>query len=73
MNHPGPGYLLPELLMGTVTVVAVALFGLRRAIRRAGLPVRDRRRAFWSGSALLVVALIPTLVDQKRRASRRIR
>jgi hypothetical protein len=54
MNHPGPGYLLPEVLIGTVTVVAVALFGLHRAVSGAGLPVRDRRRAFWSGSALLV-------------------
>src|ERR1700722_14601688 len=54
MNHPGPGYLLPEVLIGTVTVVAVALFGLHRAGCRAGLPGRDRRRAFWSGSALFV-------------------
>ncbi len=61
MNHPGPGYLLPELLIGTVTVVAVALFGLHRAIRRTGLPVQDRRRAFWSGSALLVGWLFAAL------------
>jgi hypothetical protein len=49
-----PGYLLPEVLIGTVAVVAVALFGLHRALRRAGLPVRDQRRWFWSGSVLLV-------------------
>jgi hypothetical protein len=54
MNHAGPGYLLLEILIGTVTVVAVALFGMHRALRRTGLPVRDRRRAFWGGSALLV-------------------
>jgi hypothetical protein len=54
MNHAVPGYLLPEVLIGTVTVVAVTLFGLDRALRRAGLPVRDQRRGFWSGSVLLV-------------------
>jgi hypothetical protein len=54
MNHAVPGYLLPDVLIGTVTVVAVALFGLHRALSRAELPVRARRRGFWSGSALLV-------------------
>jgi hypothetical protein len=54
MNYPGPSYLFPEVLIGTVTVVAIAVFGLHRAVSRAGLPVRDRSRAFWSGSALLV-------------------
>jgi hypothetical protein len=53
--------LLPEVLIGTVTVVAVALFGLHRAVRRAGLPARDRGRAFWSGSALVVVWLFAAL------------
>jgi len=54
MNYPGPGYLLPNILIGSVVVVAVVLFGLYRALSRAGLPVRERRRAFWGVSALLV-------------------
>ena len=61
MNHSGPGYLVPEVLIGTVAVAAAALFGLYRAVSRAGLPVRDRRRAFWSGSALLVAWLFAAL------------
>ena len=56
-----PSYLLPEILIGTVTVVAVALFGLHRALRRAGLAVRDRRRGFWGGSVLLVAWLFAAL------------
>ena len=54
MNHPGASYLLPDILIGTVMVVAVLLVVLQRALTRAGLPIRERRRAFWSGSALLV-------------------
>ena len=62
MNHLGPSYLLPEILIGTVMVVAVALFGLQRALGRAELQVRDRRRAFWTGSALLVAWFFAALV-----------
>jgi hypothetical protein len=62
MNQLAPNYLLPETLIGTVTVVAVALLGLHRALRRAGLPARDRSRAFWSASALLVAWFFAALV-----------
>jgi len=62
MNHPVPGYLLPNILIGTVTVVAVALFGLHRALSRAGWPIRDRKHAFLSGSALLVGWFVAALV-----------
>ena len=54
MNNPVPGYLLPDILIGTVTVVAVALFGLQRALRRAESQVPETSRAFWTASALLV-------------------
>jgi hypothetical protein len=54
MNNLAPSYLLPDILIGTVAVVAVALFGLHRAVSRAEFQVQDRKRAFWSGSALLV-------------------
>jgi hypothetical protein len=62
MTHPIPGYLLPDILIGTVAVVAVALFGLHRALSRAGLPVRDRRQAFWGISALLVAWFFGALI-----------
>jgi hypothetical protein len=55
MNHLAPSYLLPEILIGTVAVVAAMLFGVRGALSRAGLPVRDRRQGWWSISALLVM------------------
>lgn len=54
MNHLPPAYLLPEILIGTIAVVATVLFGVRRALDRAGSPLPDRRQAFWSITALLV-------------------
>lgn len=62
MNHRLPGYLVPNILIGTVTVVAVTLFGLHRALNRTTLPVPDRRRAFWGGSALLVTWFFAALI-----------
>jgi hypothetical protein len=63
MNDPVPGYLLPYILIGSIAVVSVALFGLHRAT----LPAQDRRRAFWIGSVLLVgwflVALLLSWLD----------
>jgi hypothetical protein len=54
MNALGPGYLVPYIMIGSIAVVLVALFGLHRALSRANLPSRDRSRAFWIGSALLI-------------------
>ena len=54
MNHPAPSYLLPNILIGSIAVVAAVLLGLHRALSRTGLPAKDRRRAFWSVSALLM-------------------
>jgi hypothetical protein len=62
MNHFGPSYLLPDILIGTAAVVAVALFGLHRVLSRAGLPIRDRQRALWMGSSLLVGWCLSALV-----------
>jgi hypothetical protein len=62
MNDSGPGYLLPYILTGSIAVVSVALFGLHSALRRATLPAQDRRRAFWTGSALLVGWFLVALV-----------
>jgi hypothetical protein len=54
MNNLGLNYLLPDILIGIVAVVAVALFGLHRALSYAEWPARERARAFWGGSALLI-------------------
>ncbi len=54
MNYPIPGYLVPNVLIGSVTVLVAMVFGLYRAVRLTGLPAQDRRMAFWSGSALLI-------------------
>jgi hypothetical protein len=62
MNHLGPSYLLPNILIGSIAVVATMLFGVRRAIVRAGLAVRDRSHPFWSISALLVGWFFAALV-----------
>ena len=62
MNNFVPGYLPFYVLIGTVAVVAAVLFELRGALRRTGLPVRDRRRSFWRGSALLVAWFFAALV-----------
>src|SRR5215469_17858071 len=54
MNYPVPGYLMPVILTGMITIVTAILLGLRNALRRAAWPEEDRTKAFWSVSALLV-------------------
>jgi hypothetical protein len=54
MNHLGPSYLLPEILIGTVAVIATILIGIYRALSRAEFEALDRKSGFWSISALLV-------------------
>ncbi len=70
MNNIAPAYLAPIELAGTVATVAALLFGLYSALKRARLPVRDRRLAVWSAAGLLVAwffaALIPTLLGSYR-------
>jgi hypothetical protein len=62
MNHLAPSYLLPNILIGSIAVVAAMLFGMYRALSRAGLPVRDRGNTLWSISALLVTWFFAALV-----------
>lgn len=62
MNHLVPSYLLPEVLIGSVAVVATVVFGVYRALSRIGLPVRERSRTFWSILALLVTWFLTSLV-----------
>jgi hypothetical protein len=61
MKEMIPGYLTLNILIGSVLVVAALVFGLHRALRRTGLPLRERRSAFWSGSAVLVAWFFASL------------
>lgn len=54
MNYSVPAYLTPFILTGMIIVIAVLLLGLRRALRNATWPEKDRTIAFWSVSLLLV-------------------
>jgi hypothetical protein len=59
---PIPGYLIPYILIGTVAIVTTVLLGLHRALKRAGWPDQDRKRAFQSVAALLVGWYLATLL-----------
>jgi hypothetical protein len=54
MNYSIPAYLTPYMLVGMITVIAVLLLGLGRALQRAAWPQADRAKALWSMSLLLV-------------------
>ncbi|MGA7409806.1 MAG: hypothetical protein WBW33_04930 [Bryobacteraceae bacterium] len=56
-----PGYLAPNVLIGSVMVVVAIVFGLHRALRLTGLPVRERGSAFWRGSAVLLAWFFASL------------
>jgi hypothetical protein len=56
-----PAYLIPNVLIGSALVVAAMVFGLGRALRLTELPVQERERAFWSGSAVLVAWFFASL------------
>jgi hypothetical protein len=62
MNHLAPSYLLPNILIGSVAVVAIMLFGLHRALSRTEWPTKERGRAFWSILALLLAWFAGALV-----------
>jgi hypothetical protein len=75
MNNIAPAYLTPVELAGTVTSVAALLFGLYNALKRARLPIRDRRLAVWSAAGLLaawfLATLLPTILGSYRGVSSR--
>jgi len=54
MDYSVPAYLTPFILTGMVVVIAALMLGLRRALRSATWPEKDRTIAFWSVSSLLV-------------------
>lgn len=59
-----PTYLIPYVLTGTLATVAAILFGLHKALKLAGWPDRDRKRAFRMVAILLnawfFAALLPS-------------
>jgi len=62
MNHLAPSYLLPNILIGSIAVLATMLFGVRRALIRAGSTVRERSHTFWSISMLLLTWFLAALI-----------
>jgi len=62
MNYPVPAYLTPYMLTGMISIITAILFGLGSALRRAAWPERDRAKAFWSVTALLVGWFVTALV-----------
>ncbi len=62
MNSPAPWYLLSNVLIGCVAVVATVAFGWQRALRLTELKPADRSRALWSGLALLLAWFLAALV-----------
>ena len=73
MSYPVPAYLTPYLLTGMVSILTAILVGLRRALRRAAWPERDRAKAFWSVTALVVgwfvIALLTSMAGIYRPPS----
>jgi hypothetical protein len=76
MNVSIPSYLIPFVLTGSTAAIATLLFGLRRALRRAAWPEKERVQAFWSLSAILVgwliFALVTSLAGWYGGAARRV-
>ncbi len=61
MNSPAPWHLLSNVLIGCVAVIATVAFGWHRALRLTELKPADRRRALWSGLALLLAWFLSAL------------
>jgi hypothetical protein len=54
MNTSVPSYLTYFVMTGSITAIATLLLGLHRALRRAAWPQKERAKAFWSLSAIIV-------------------
>jgi len=62
MNDMAPNYLVPYVVSGTVAVIASVVFGLHRALKRAGWPGRERRQAVWSGAVVLTAWFVAAVL-----------
>lgn len=76
MNYSVPSYLTPYIVTGCIAAIATLLVGLYRALRRAPWPEKERSKAFWSVSAVLlawfVFAIESSLAGWWGGASRRV-
>ena len=61
MNDSIPSYLTIYVVTGSIAAIGTLLFGLRRALKRAAWPEKERAKAFWSISALLVAWFIAAM------------
>jgi hypothetical protein len=53
MNYLVPNYLFSSVLTGALAALAAAPFGVHKALKLAGWPVRDRQRTVWLVAVLL--------------------
>lgn len=76
MNYSVPAYLTLYVLTGSIAAIAMLLFGLHRALRRAAWPQKERAKAFWSLSAIIVgwfiVALATSLAGWYGGVARKV-
>src|SRR5271169_3617278 len=61
MNSLAPWYLLSDVLIGCVAVIAAVALGWHRALRLTELKPADRRRALRNGLALLLAWFLAAL------------
>lgn len=54
MNTSVPSYLTFFVLTGSITAIAILLFGLHRALWRTPWPQKERAKTFWSLAAIIV-------------------
>src|SRR5258708_35159518 len=64
MNYLITNYLLPSVLIGTLSTTTAILFGIHKALQLAGWPASERKRAVWNTTVLLgtwfIAALVPS-------------
>src|ERR1700761_9274468 len=53
MNYLVPNYLFPYVLTGAFAALAAVVFGVHKALKLAGWPVRDRQRTVCMAAVLL--------------------
>ena len=76
MKYPAPNYLVLYILSGTLAITTTLVYGLHRALKLAGWPVRERKQAVWKVGVLLATwffaALLPSWFGFYRGALNRI-
>src|SRR5690348_16369621 len=57
-----PGYLTTCILTGSVVMVSMVLFGMRRALKKTAWSTEEQNRTFWSTALVLVGWFVIALV-----------